>query len=106
MISSKKLKIGVCGYGSIGSRHVRLLSNSGDVEVFVADPVEEHLREAKKVSSVSAAVRSVKEIMEMGLDGLIIAPDEFVFRRLAGVSPEFRFLLRNRLPKIWQMHDA
>lgn len=78
MISSKKLKIGVCGYGSIGSRHVRLLSNSGDVEVFVADPVEEHLREAKKVSSVSAAVRSVKEIMEMGLDGLIIAtPDEF-----------------------------
>lgn len=77
-VDNEKKRIGICGYGSIGSRHARLLSYGGDVDLVIADPVEGHLKDAEKLPSVIAVARSAEEIVKMGLHGLIIAtPDEF-----------------------------
>jgi D-apiose dehydrogenase len=72
----KRMRIGVCGVGSIGSRHARLLSQRGDIDVCIADTTEQHIREAQKLPAVVASTSSLDELLGFGLDGLIVAtPD-------------------------------
>lgn len=76
MDAEKRLRIGVCGVGSIGSRHARLLSQRGDVDVFAADTTEQHLRDVAKLPAVIHSTDSLDELFDFGLDGVIIAtPD-------------------------------
>ena len=76
--NSKRLRIGVSGIGSIGFRHTRLLSQKGGVDIYVADPVEAHRKAAMALPGVTASTDSFDQLLEYGLDGLIIAtPDQF-----------------------------
>ncbi|MGD9562424.1 MAG: Gfo/Idh/MocA family protein [Pyrinomonadaceae bacterium] len=71
-----RMRIGVCGVGSIGSRHARLLAQRGDVDLYVADNVEAHIREIQKFATVAASTASFEQMLEFGLDGVIVAtPD-------------------------------
>lgn len=73
-----KLRIGVSGIGSIGFRHARLLSQKGGIEIIAADPVQEHLKAAESLPGIASAVTSFDEMLDAGLDGVIIAtPDRF-----------------------------
>jgi len=75
---NKRLRIGVSGIGSIGFRHTRLLSQRGGLDIYVTDPVDAHRRAALDLPGVIAATDTFEEILEHGLDGLIIAtPDQF-----------------------------
>ncbi len=75
---SRKLKIGVCGVGSIGFRHARLLSAVPDVGLAACDPVNEHLEALSQFGNIIGSTNSFDELLEMGLDGLIVAtPDRF-----------------------------
>ena len=76
--NSKRLRIGVSGIGSIGSRHTRLLSQRGGTDIYVADPVEAHRKAAMRLPGVASSTDSFDRLLEFGLDGLIIAtPDQF-----------------------------
>ncbi|MGE3384872.1 MAG: Gfo/Idh/MocA family protein [Pyrinomonadaceae bacterium] len=76
--TQRRMRIGVCGVGSIGSRHARLLSQRGDVDVYVADPVEQHIREAERLPNVAASSATLDELLDFELDGLVVAtPDRF-----------------------------
>lgn len=70
------MRIGVCGIGSIGARHARLLSQRGDVDVCIADTAEQHIQEIRSLPSVTGSANSLDELIDQGLDGVIIAtPD-------------------------------
>ncbi|HLA95821.1 MAG TPA: Gfo/Idh/MocA family oxidoreductase [Pyrinomonadaceae bacterium] len=74
----KKLRIGVCGVGSIGFRHARLLSQRNDVDLCLSDTTRDHLKAAGLLPNVSGSTESFDELLGSGLDGLIIAtPDQF-----------------------------
>jgi predicted dehydrogenase len=74
----RPLRIGVSGVGSIGFRHTRLLSQKGGIDIFAADPVAEHLQAVEGLSGVAAVASSFDELLEFGLDGIIVAtPDRF-----------------------------
>lgn len=74
----RKLRIGICGIGSIGFRHARLLSNRDDVEIFLCDTTLSHLDSAKKLSNLAETTQSFEKLLDSDLDGLIIAtPDKF-----------------------------
>ena len=74
----KRLRIGVSGVGSIGLRHTRLLSQRGDLDICVADPVDAHRRAALDLPGVITATDTIEELLDRGLDGLIVAtPDQF-----------------------------
>lgn len=74
----RQLRIGVSGVGSIGFRHVRLLSQRGGIDIFLSDPVAEHLRAAETLPGVAGTASSFEELLGFGLDGVIIAtPDRF-----------------------------
>lgn len=76
MTSTRKIKIGVCGVGSIGFRHARLLSTKHNIELAVCDPVKEHLEAAEKLDNIIGLTNSCQDLLALGLDGLIIAtPD-------------------------------
>lgn len=78
MTSKNRFRIGVSGVGSIGSRHVRLLSQKGGIDIFVSDPVAEHIAAAKEFPGVEGASDSFEGLLEFGLDGVVIAtPDRF-----------------------------
>lgn len=78
MTVSKKLRIGVCGVGSIGFRHARLLSGMQDIELAACDPVSEHLDAVSKFGNIIGLTNSYQELLENGLDGVIVAtPDRF-----------------------------
>lgn len=73
-----KLRIGVCGIGSIGFRHARLLSQRTDVSLFLCDPAEAHLDSAKHLPNLERSTQSFDDLLESDLDGLIISsPDKF-----------------------------
>lgn len=75
---NEKLRIGVCGVGSIGFRHARLLSQRTDVEVLLCDPAQEHLDSAKHLPNLEKLTQSFDDLLDSNLDGLIIAsPDKF-----------------------------
>ena len=74
----EKLRIGVCGIGSIGSRHVKLLAQRTNVEVLLCDPTQEHLDSVKHLPNLEKSTNSFDELLDSNLDGLIIAaPDKF-----------------------------
>lgn len=74
----RQLRIGVSGVGSIGFRHARLLSQKGGIDIFAADPVADHLRAVETLPGVAGIASSFEELLEFGLDGVIIAtPDRF-----------------------------
>lgn len=74
----EKLRIGVCGIGSIGFRHARLLSNKSDVEILLCDTTQAHLDSAAILPNLGKLTNSFDELLDSNLDGLIIAtPDKF-----------------------------
>ncbi|MEZ5344945.1 MAG: Gfo/Idh/MocA family oxidoreductase [Pyrinomonadaceae bacterium] len=74
----KKLRIGVCGVGSIGFRHARLLSLRADTDLLICDMAQEHLDAAADLPNLKFSTNSFDELLDSGLDGLIIAtPDKF-----------------------------
>lgn len=74
----KKLRIGVCGVGSIGFRHARLLSQRTDVELFLCDTTRLHLDSAAELPNLHGSFNSYEELLKHNLDGLVIAtPDQF-----------------------------
>lgn len=77
-VKADRLRVGVCGIGSIGYRHARLLSQRGGVDVFLADPVQEHLDAANDFPNIARSTTSFEELLDFDLDGLIVAsPDQF-----------------------------
>src|SRR5689334_2991399 len=77
-MEKNNLRIGVCGIGSIGFRHARLLSQRGDVSLYLCDKTPAHLADAAELPHLEKATESFEELLEMNLDGLIIAtPDQF-----------------------------
>jgi len=74
----EKLRIGVCGIGSIGFRHARLLSQRNDVALLLCDSVPAHLDAAANLPNLEKATQSFEELLYLNLDGLVIAtPDRF-----------------------------
>lgn len=66
------LHIGVSGVGSIGLRHTRLLADRPDVTVTVFDRAPGGVA----LPATVASARSFEELLESGLDGLVVAtPD-------------------------------
>ncbi len=80
---NKKLRIGVCGIGSIGFRHARLLSQRDDAALFLCDAVEAHLQAAHGLPNLEKATESFEELLESDLDGLVIATPDHLHIRLA-----------------------
>lgn len=77
-MNGNKIRLGVCGVGSIGLRHARLLSQRNNVELFLCDTTSDHLDIAALIPNISMLTQSFDELLEAGLDGLIIAtPDQF-----------------------------
>ena len=72
-MAPRQLKIGVCGIGSIGARHARLLGKRGDVELAVCDPVAEHIEELRETTVCERATDSFDEMLDWELDGVILA---------------------------------
>jgi len=67
--------LGVCGLGSIGRRHARLLAEIEGVRVVGYDPVTATPSER---GDRPATVGSFEELLRVGLDGLVVAsPDRF-----------------------------
>lgn len=74
----KKFRLGVCGIGSIGFRHTRLLSNRNDVEILLCDTTQAHLNSAASLPNLKKLTNSFEELLDSNLNGLIIAtPDKF-----------------------------
>lgn len=77
-VNDKVYRIGVCGIGSIGFRHARLLSQRTDVVLSLCDIVPDHLKQAKSLSNLEKLTGSFEEFLDLGLDGVVIAtPDRF-----------------------------
>ncbi len=73
-----KLRIGVCGVGSIGFRHARLLSLRSDVDLLICDTTGAHLDAAAGIPNLKKATPSFDDLLDSDLDGIIIAtPDKF-----------------------------
>jgi predicted dehydrogenase len=74
--NNKQFRIGVCGVGSIGFRHARLLCNRGNIAVSLCDTTPEHLAAATGLPNLELSTGSFDDLTDSGLDGLIIAtPD-------------------------------
>ena len=77
-VNDKLYRIGVCGIGSIGFRHARLLSQRNDVILSLCDVVPEHLNRARSLSNLEKLTESFEEFLDLDLDGVVIAtPDKF-----------------------------
>ncbi|HMJ09586.1 MAG TPA: Gfo/Idh/MocA family oxidoreductase [Pyrinomonadaceae bacterium] len=74
----ERLRIGVCGVGSIGFRHARLLSQRNSVELYIGDTTPAHLEAAASLPNLAGSTGSFDELIGSGLDALVIAtPDRF-----------------------------
>jgi D-apiose dehydrogenase len=71
-----RLRIGVCGVGSIGWRHARLLSRRRDVDLFLCDPVASHLEAAKNLDGLCKSTDRFDKMLDFDLDGVVIATPE------------------------------
>ena len=76
MLKHQRLRIGVCGIGSIGFRHARLLSNRADVDLYLCDRVSEHLDAALGLRSVCKTTDRFEAMVQWPLDGIIVATPE------------------------------
>jgi len=65
-------KILVVGCGSIGQRHARLLSVRKDVELYVADTLEENRNYCQENFSVKGAFEDYNLALKRGMDGVFI----------------------------------
>ena len=79
----EKLRIGVCGIGSIGFRHARLLAQRNDVEILLCDTTQAHLDSAKHLPNLEKLTQSFEELLDSNLDGLIIATPDHLHIPLA-----------------------
>jgi predicted dehydrogenase len=80
--TNERLRIGVCGIGSIGSRHARLLSRRADVRLYLCDTTPSHLEAAQKLPNLIESTDSFEELLAMDLDGIVIAtPDQYHVRQ-------------------------
>lgn len=78
MLKKGGLKIGVSGIGSIGFRHTRLLSKRPDVELYICDPVFEHVQACSTLGSVVGSTDNFADLLKWPLDGVVVAtPDRF-----------------------------
>ena len=75
-MKGEKLSIGVCGIGSIGSRHARLLSKRPDVNLYLCDPVASHLQSVKDLANLSGTTDTFEKMLDWELDGIVIATPE------------------------------
>lgn len=81
-MSKNKLRLGVCGIGSIGFRHARLLSQRNDVALYLCDTTSAHLKAADDLPNLHKTTESFDELLDSNLDGLIIAtPDHLHVRQ-------------------------
>lgn len=75
-LKDEKLRIGICGIGSIGFRHARLLSQRNDVALYLCDTTRAHLEDAGNLANLRQSTESFEELLKADLDGLIVAtPD-------------------------------
>ena len=73
----RRLRIGVCGIGSIGLRHARLLSRRKDLDLFLCDVSSSCLERGKHFPNVLGSTDSFEKILAFELDGLVLAtPDD------------------------------
>jgi len=71
-----KLRIGVCGVGSIGVRHARLLSKRQNVDLFLCDAAISSLDQVLQLPNVVGTTDSFDELLGWDLQGLVIATPE------------------------------
>ncbi|MFN0165224.1 MAG: Gfo/Idh/MocA family protein [Bryobacteraceae bacterium] len=73
-----KLRIGVCGLGSIGFRHARLLSKRIDVTIDLCDPSAERLNHAAELPNIDGRYPEFERLLEGRPDAVVIAsPDRW-----------------------------
>ncbi len=78
MAIGEELRIGVCGIGSIGFRHARLLSRRSDVKLYLCDRNPTYLEEARSLAHVAETTEEFDKLLDIRLDGLVIStPDQF-----------------------------
>lgn len=78
MSINEKLRIGVCGIGSIGYRHARLLSRRADIRLYLCDTTPSHLEATQNFPNLIETTDSFEKLLAMSLDGVIIAtPDQY-----------------------------
>ena len=65
-------KILVIGCGSIGQRYARLLSARKDVELYIADTLEENRKYCLENFRVKKAFEDYSQALEEGMDGVFI----------------------------------
>lgn len=69
-------RIGVCGIGAIGTRHVQVLSEIDGVTVTAYDAVADAAAIAKRTGSGVQVAASYEELLDLSPDGVVIAsPD-------------------------------
>ena len=72
----ERLRVGVCGLGSIGLRHARLLAESPGVSVAAFDAAPHGLRLPPAVEANLTIVPSFEELLDAAPDALVVAtPD-------------------------------
>jgi predicted dehydrogenase len=77
-MSGVPLHVGVCGLGSIGRRHARLLTERADVHVHVFDPARGDSDNTSIESGALIVEPSFEQLLAMANDGVVIAtPDAF-----------------------------
>jgi predicted dehydrogenase len=71
-----QLRIGVCGIGSIGFRHARLLSQKPNVDLFLCDVAISSFDQVRNLPNALGTTNSLDELLAWDLDGLVIATPE------------------------------
>jgi predicted dehydrogenase len=72
--SSRPPRVGFLGVGWIGRHRMQALMDAGAVEIAgVADPSEAMLEEARKVAPTAARTDGLEGLLDLDLDGLVIA---------------------------------
>jgi predicted dehydrogenase len=75
--TNERLRVGVCGIGSIGFRHARLLSRRADILLYLCDSSPAQLEAAQMLPNLIESTDTFEKLLEMDLDGLVIAtPDQ------------------------------
>src|SRR5438045_3327304 len=84
-----KPRIGFLGVGWIGRNRLEAIANTNAVELTaIADPAEELRRKAGKVAPEAALVENFEELMELGLDGVVVATPSALHAEQASVALE------------------
>lgn len=76
MLTPARVQIGVCGVGSIGLRHAKVLARRGDVDLYLCDSEPSRLESAKNLRGLRETTDSFERIFDWELDGLVVATPE------------------------------